>query len=177
MLSDLYKQKATKFGGMHTYVIKLKKTQEVANTACKITEKVGGYWKGKHRKHQRYLSWRHQLCGSEATSNVKGTASPMRCSCQTYLIVIESSLWFLLSSRCRKIRGWRNQLSSTVRKPSNKSRMWPRKGSGPTTSTNQCIWEEEGEGAIILDKEGCSWLGLVLNKPDMQTMWGTAEEI
>lgn len=27
---------------MHTYVIKLKKTQEVANTACKITEKVGG---------------------------------------------------------------------------------------------------------------------------------------
>lgn len=27
-------------GGMHTYVIKLKKTQEVVNTACRITEKV-----------------------------------------------------------------------------------------------------------------------------------------
>ena len=34
-----------------------------------------------------------------------------------------------------------------------------------------------GGGAVILEKEGCSWLGLVLNKPDMHTMWGTAEEI
>ena len=33
-----------------------------------------------------------------------------------------------------------------------------------------------GGGAIILEKEGCSYLNLVLNKPDMQTMWGTTEE-
>lgn len=111
--------------------MKLKKTQEVVNTACRITQKdpgVLGKGLGGVEDTGSALSQRHGLCGSEAMSNVKGTASPLQCCCQTCLIVTELSLWFLFSSRCRKIRGQRNQLSRTVRNPSDRARLWTHKG-------------------------------------------------
>lgn len=39
---------------MHAYVIKLKKTQEVVITACRITEKIRGFWKGPQRRCRRH---------------------------------------------------------------------------------------------------------------------------
>lgn len=166
-------------GGMHTYVIKLKKTQEVVNTACRITEKV----------------WRVLERGTQEVSKTPEARCPMA-----------SAVWFwsyeqreghhiphevLLPNifNCNRIKPlvsfqFQMQENQRIEEPAEQDcketirqiqtvDMQRKRSSRFNKSV--CLGGRRG-GAIILEKEGCSCLDLVLNKPDMQTMWGTTEE-
>ena len=166
-------------GGMHTYVIKLKKTQEVVNTACRITEKVRGYWKGAHRRCQRHRKhvvpkasavwfWSYEQREGHRIHHEVVLQNIFNCNRIKPLVPFQ----FQMQENQRIEESAEQDCKETIQQ----IRTVDMQGKRSSHFNKSVCLGGRGGGAIILEKEGCSCLNLVLNKPDMQTMWGTTEE-